>query len=169
MTLQALIVSLILDQLWVLDEIAAGFELGDDWGPSGSASNSSRKWKGCFRRDATTPGLYKHRIKFKNGMRQHSFRLPSVKAKELWDKDQTYFDMLKEHLGGRVETSENWKCHPCFKEFGLRSAPLTLYGDAVPYVVGGEHSCASLRSCMMPRAPHLLQQTNPRNIMSVCE
>ena len=88
-------------------------------------------------------------------MRQHSFRLPSVKAKELWDKDQTYFDMLKEHLGGRVETSENWKCHPCFKEFGLRSAPLTLYGDAVPYVVNKHGKKGSL-ICLFFAFPHKL-------------
>ena len=138
----------------VLDEIAAAVGLGGEWDPSGTYKNSSRKWKRTLKRNQTMPGLYHATIPTTTGNRLHPFRLPSVKARELWSLDKEFFKM-KESVPGRVETSGNWHNHPIFKEAGLQAVPLTFYGDAVPYITNKHGKKGSLM-CLFYSFPHRL-------------
>jgi hypothetical protein len=122
----------------VLNEIAAVMDFaGDDArGHIGSTPNSKRKWTRIMDREARLPKLYYADVPFANGMRRHPFRLPSVKARDLWHQDKTYFQMSREQHQGRVETSNNWKNHPLFRNVGLKAVPVAFYGDGVPYQSG---------------------------------
>ena len=74
----------------LLDEIAAvmDFDKWDSRVASGSTSNSSRKWQRTMKREVQMPSLYFAKLKMASGTRLHPFRLPSVKARELWHKDK---------------------------------------------------------------------------------
>ena len=140
----------------VVDEVAAMLEVAGPKGRTGSDSNVSRKWQRAVKRDVHMPGLYYADLDLKGGRRPHPFRLPSVKARELWERDPSYFD-LSQNQGcpGRVETSENWRQHPLFKEAGLDAKPMTFYGDAIPYVANKHGKQGSLL-CFFYAFPHRL-------------
>ena len=74
----------------VLEEIAAvmEFSVEDDRGKVGTASNSKRRWMGIMKRETQIPQLYYADVPMAGGMVRHPFRLPSVKARELWQQDK---------------------------------------------------------------------------------
>ena len=119
----------------VLDEIADALEISE----AGSETNVARKWQRSINRDVAMPGLYYADVPFTKDrqrvLKAHPFRLPSVKARELWLRDPGYFDMsASQGHAGRVETSTNWLEHPLFAQAGLHAVPMAVYGDGVPYV-----------------------------------
>ena len=137
----------------VLEEIIACFENDDSVGCS--SGNENRKWMRKLRRDIQLPGLYHADVQFAKGVKLHPFRLPSVKIRELWYRDNDYFNFLHENVPGRIETSQNWKEHTLFKRFGLKAVPLTMYGDAVSYISTKYGKSDSL-VCMFFTFPHRL-------------
>ena len=139
----------------VLDEIANALELPSTPGRASSDTNASRKWTRVIKRDISIPGLYFANVRMSDGVARHPFRLPSVKARQLWNHDSTYFTPCHEGTPGRVETSDGWKSHPLFKEFGLKALPLSLYGDSVPYVTNKYGKKGSL-VCLFFSFPHRL-------------
>lgn len=94
-------------------------------------------------------------IPLKSGLGKHPFRLPSVKCRELWNLDPDFFQMNGQAPPGRVESSGNWVNHPLFKAAGLRAVPMTIYGDAVQYVVSKFGKQDSLM-CVFFAFPHRL-------------
>ena len=70
----------------VLDEIAA---LIDSSHGQGATANSNRSWMRQMMRDTHLPSLYYARIPTAKGERLQPFRLPSIKANELYNKDPT--------------------------------------------------------------------------------
>ena len=151
----------------VLDEIAAAVEAGDEWGPSGTPSNSKRKWKRTLRRNVAMPGFYHASIPTSSGDRLHPFRLPSVKANQLWLQDNHFFDIVRGQ-NGRIENSGNWLAHPICKAAGLKSVPLSFYGDAVPYVTNKHGKKGSL-VCLYFSFPHALPEHGARRADWDCE
>ena len=136
----------------VLDEIAVLLRVDI---AAGDGSHSSRSWTRRLKRNVAMPSLYSAKIPTASGGRLHPFRLPSVKARELWQRDAQYFQMKHQGVPGRVKTSGNWRAHPLFKEAGLRAAPVTMYGDGVQYVVNKFGKQDSLM-CLYFAFPHRL-------------
>lgn len=148
----------------VIDEVAALLEVNGPKGRADSDSNISRKWQRAVRRDVHMPGLYYADLDLKGGRRPHPFRLPSVKARELWDRDPNFFNLEgTQDLLGRVETSENWRQHPLFKEAGLDAKPVTFYGDSIPYVANKHGKQGSLM-CLFYSFPHRLPRDGSEQI-----
>ena len=119
----------------VLNEISAAMQISNP----GSDSNVARKWERSIKSDIAMPGLYYAQVPFslkgKQVFKCHPFRLPSVKARELWLRDPSHFDMTAtKDCPGRVETFENWYQHHLFSEAGLNAVPVAVYGDGLPYV-----------------------------------
>ena len=136
----------------VLDEIADALEVS----AASSESNTARKWQRSMNRDVCLPGLYYADVPFASGVKRHPFRLPSVKARELWHNDKQHFDLSKsQQHKGRVETSGNWLKHPLFAQAGLDAVPMTVYGDGVPYVANKYGKKGSL-ICIYYTFPHRL-------------
>jgi hypothetical protein len=109
-----------------------------------------------LKRDIQLPELYYADIPMPSGVRKHPFRLPSVKARELWSNDATFFSLSPSAPPGRIETSGNWHGHPLFKEAGLKAVPVTVYGDSVQYVVsrfGKQDSLMCVFFCFPHRLP----------------
>ena len=136
----------------VLDEIAALMGLDD---VVGDGCHSSRSWMRSLKRDINMPGLYYTKLPMATGERMHPFRLPSVKARELWQKDPEHFNLKYRHVPGRVETSGNWRQHPLFKQAGLQAVPKSFYGDGVQYVVN-KHGKQDSLVCLYFAFPHRL-------------
>ena len=101
----------------------------------GDGSHSRRGWKRRIQQTITVHDLYYAEMPFPDGEAKHPFRLPSVKARELWKRNSEYFHLSLEHVLGSVESSGNWKRHPLLKQAGLQAVPMTFYGDAAQYVV----------------------------------
>ena len=102
----------------ILDEVAElmGLEVGE-----GDGSHSSRGWKRRIQQTITVPDLYYAEMPFPDGEAKHTFRLPSVKARELWQRNSKHFHMPLQHVPGRVESSGNFETASTVQTSGASS------------------------------------------------
>ena len=136
----------------VLDEIAVLMDVHNE---GNSEANSSRSWQRRIQRDIPMPKLYYASIPVSSGSCLHPFRLPSVKARQLWQNDPHHFELKHQERPGRVEHSGNRRQHPLFRAAGLKAIPMTFYGDGVQYVVG-KHGKQDSLMCLYYAFPHRL-------------